>query len=104
MSSTNLCVNTHIYKSQVTCIFIAMITYIILALQHRAEIIATYALCGFANVSSVGVQLGGLGPMAPHRKGDLAAVVMRSLLGGVIACLMTASIAGNTQSIICTPL
>ena len=60
----------------------------------RSEIIATYALCGFANLGSIGIQLGGLSPMAPKRTGDLAEIVLRSLLGGVVTCLMTASVAG----------
>ncbi|WAQ95142.1 S28A3-like protein [Mya arenaria] len=60
----------------------------------RSQIIATYALCGFANISAIGIQLGALGPMAPHRRGDLAGTVVRSLLGGVVTGLMTASIAG----------
>ncbi|CAC5393511.1 SLC28A [Mytilus coruscus] len=63
-------------------------------LSVRSETIATYALCGFANFSALGMQLGALGPMAPSRKGDLAQIVMRSLLGGIIACLITASVAG----------
>lgn len=62
--------------------------------QAKSEVIAIYALCGFANFSSIGIQLGGLGPLAPKRKGDLAQVVLRALLGGVMACLLTASIAG----------
>lgn len=61
----------------------------------RSQIIATYALCGFSNLGSVGVQLGALGPMAPERKGDLASVVLRALLGGIVTCLMTASVAGK---------
>ncbi|XP_041367235.1 solute carrier family 28 member 3-like [Gigantopelta aegis] len=63
-------------------------------LSIRSEIIATYALCGFSNLSSIGIQLGGLGPMAPKRSGDLAQIVIRALFGGIIACLMTASLAG----------
>ncbi|KAJ8320055.1 hypothetical protein KUTeg_001642 [Tegillarca granosa] len=62
--------------------------------QAKSEVIAIYALCGFANFSSIGIQLGGLGPLAPKRKGDLAQVVLRALLGGIMACLLTASIAG----------
>lgn len=61
----------------------------------RSEIIATYALCGFANFSSLGITLGALCPMAPSRRSDLAEVVLRALLGGIIACLITASVAGN---------
>ncbi|XP_069109909.1 uncharacterized transporter HI_0519-like isoform X1 [Argopecten irradians] len=60
----------------------------------RSEVIATYALCGFSNLGSIGVMLGALGPMAPERRGDLATVVMRALLGGIVTCLITASVAG----------
>lgn len=68
-------------------------------IQVRSEIIATYALCGFANLSSIGIQLGALGPMAPSRRGDLAQIVLRALLGGIVTSLMTACIAGKTLSI-----
>ena len=61
----------------------------------RSEVIATYALCGFANIGSVGVMLGGLTPMAPTRRKDLARVVLRALIAGTVACFMTASIAGT---------
>lgn len=57
--------------------------------------IATYALCGFANLSSIGIMLGGLGPMAPDRVKDMAQIVFRALCGGVVVCLITASIAGK---------
>ncbi|XP_071829718.1 solute carrier family 28 member 3-like [Apostichopus japonicus] len=60
----------------------------------RSEIIATYALCGFSNVGSIGIQLGGLTPMAPSRAGDLASVALRALIAGSIACFTTACIAG----------
>ncbi|XP_064648103.1 solute carrier family 28 member 3-like [Lineus longissimus] len=63
-------------------------------LSVRTEIIATYALCGFANLSSIGIQLGGIGPMAPERKGDLAKLAVRALTAGFIVCLITASVAG----------
>ncbi|CAG5123478.1 unnamed protein product, partial [Candidula unifasciata] len=62
-------------------------------LSVRSEIIATYALCGFANLSSIGIQLGGLGPMAPNRLGDLAQIAVSALFGGIITNLMTACIA-----------
>ncbi|XP_045168667.2 solute carrier family 28 member 3-like [Mercenaria mercenaria] len=63
-------------------------------ISMRSQVIATYALCGFSNLSSIGIQLGALGPMAPERRGDLATIVLRSLLGGIVTCLITASIAG----------
>ena len=61
----------------------------------RSETIATYALCGFANLSSIGIQLGGLGPMAPNRLGDLAQLAVTALLGGIVTNLMTACVAGK---------
>lgn len=60
----------------------------------RSEIIATYALCGFANISSIGIQIGGMGPLAPSRRKDMATVAIRALIAGTIACFMTACIAG----------
>jgi len=63
-------------------------------LDPRSVTIATYALCGFCNFASIGIQLGGLGEMAPQRRADFARLVVRAMLGGVLACWMTASIAG----------
>ena len=62
-------------------------------LGDRSQILATYALTGFANLSSVGIQLGGIGAMAPTRRGDLASLGMRALLGGFLATLINACIA-----------
>jgi len=63
-------------------------------LTKRAEVIATYALCGFSNFASLGVQVGGLSPMAPNRKKDLTTLVFSAMIGGNMACFMTACIAG----------
>lgn len=63
-------------------------------LSPRAQTIATYALCGFANFSSIGIQLGGIGALAPNRRRDLSKVALRAMLGGAIANCTTASIAG----------
>lgn len=60
----------------------------------RSETIATYALCGFANFGSLGIQIGGLTSMAPGRKGDIASAAIRAMIAGTIACFMTACIAG----------
>ncbi len=60
----------------------------------KSIIIATYALCGFANVASIGIQIGGIGALAPKRQQTLAAFGVRSLIGGTIACFLTATIAG----------
>lgn len=63
-------------------------------LSERSVTISTYALCGFANFSSIAIQLGGIGTIAPSRKSDLAKLSMKSLIAGTIACLMTACVAG----------
>ncbi|MDD4961568.1 MAG: nucleoside transporter C-terminal domain-containing protein [Candidatus Marinimicrobia bacterium] len=63
-------------------------------LDERARTIATYAICGFANFSSIGIQLGGIGALAPGRKGTLAKVALKAMLGGAIASWITATIAG----------
>lgn len=63
-------------------------------LPDRAVVIATYALCGFANFSSIGIQLGGIGAIAPTRRGDLAKVALKAMAGGAIASFITATIAG----------
>ena len=57
-------------------------------------IISTYALCGFANFSSIGIQLGGISALAPERKSDLAKIGLRAMFGGAIASWLTATIAG----------
>jgi CNT family concentrative nucleoside transporter len=64
------------------------------ALDPRTFTIATYALCGFANFSSIGIQIGGIGALAPERRGDLARLGPRALLAGTFANFMTACIAG----------
>lgn len=65
--------------------------------QDRSEVIATYALCGFANISAMGVMLGGLGSLAEGRKSDMAKLVTTALLAGNIACFMTAAISGENN-------
>lgn len=64
------------------------------ALEYRSIVIATYALCGFSNFLSIGIQIGGIGPLAPSRRGDLAKLGIRALIGGTLASFMTATIAG----------
>jgi CNT family concentrative nucleoside transporter len=63
-------------------------------LSDEGRLIATYALCGFANFSSIAIQIGGIGGLAPERRQDLAKFGLRAVLGGTIATLMTATIAG----------
>ena len=64
------------------------------AISDRSAIIASYALCGFANFASIGIQLGGIGGIAPERRKDLASLALKAMLGGALASWMTASIAG----------
>lgn len=64
------------------------------SLSERSITIATYALCGFANFSSIAIQLGGIGGIAPSRRHDLARLGIKALIGGTLACFMTAAIAG----------
>ena len=63
-------------------------------LSVRTATIAAYALCGFANFASIGIQLGGIGSIAPDRKKDLAKLVTKAMLGGALASFLTATIAG----------
>jgi CNT family concentrative nucleoside transporter len=64
------------------------------ALDPRTVTLATYALCGFANFSSIAIQIGGIGALAPTRRGDLARLGLRSMIGGLLASYLTATIAG----------
>ena len=63
-------------------------------ISERSAIISTYALCGFSNFASIGIQLGGIGAMAPERKKDLAKLVTKAMFAGAIASWLTATIAG----------
>jgi len=64
------------------------------SLDPRSFTIATFALCGFANLSSIGIQIGGIGALAPNKKSELARLGIRAMLAGTMANLMSASIAG----------
>jgi len=64
------------------------------ALGSRDAQIATYALCGFCNLPSIAIQIGGLGGMAPNRRSDIAALGLRAMTAGAISCWMAAAIAG----------
>lgn len=63
-------------------------------LTERGAVIASYALCGFANFASIGIQLGGIGGMAPSRMGDLAGLGFKAMIGGAIAACMTGAVVG----------
>ncbi len=64
------------------------------ALSEKSIIIATYALCGFANIGSIGIQIGGIGALAPGQRQTLSKFGVRALIGGTVACFLTACIAG----------
>lgn len=67
-------------------------------LSEHSVLISTYALCGFANFSSIAIQLGGIGGLAPSRRSDIARLGMRAVMGGTLATMMTATIAGVLTS------
>jgi concentrative nucleoside transporter, CNT family len=68
-------------------------------LSDRSKVILTYALCGFSNFGAIGIQLGGIGPLAPQRTADLAQLGLRAMFGGMLACCMTACVAGMLYGI-----
>ena len=63
-------------------------------INEKTILMATYALCGFANFSSIAIQIGGISPLAPNRKSDLAKLGLKAVAGGALATLMTATLAG----------
>lgn len=63
-------------------------------MTQKGILMATYALCGFANFASIAIQIGGIGPLAPERKKDIASLGLKAVLGGSLATLMTATLAG----------
>ena len=67
-------------------------------MSERTKVILTYALCGFSNFGAIGIQLGGIGPLAPERRSDLAQLGLRAMFGGMLAACMTACLAGIMYS------
>ena len=63
-------------------------------LDPRSVILATYALCGFANFSSIAIRIGGIGALAPERRNDLARLGLKAMIAGLLACYLTACIVG----------
>ena len=63
-------------------------------ISERSAIISSYALCGFANFGSIGIQLGGLGAMAPEKRSELSKIVFKAMIGGALASWLTATFAG----------
>uniref|UniRef100_A0A803YS29 Sodium/nucleoside cotransporter n=1 Tax=Meleagris gallopavo TaxID=9103 RepID=A0A803YS29_MELGA len=76
------------------CWFGEMVEIKDFSFQERAESITTFALCGFANLSSIGIMLGGLTSMVPHRKSELASIVLRALLTGICVSMLNSCLAG----------
>lgn len=74
--------------------FIGYLSLNELTVEARSYTIATYALCGFANIASVAIQVGGIGSLAPERRGDMAKLGVKAMLGGLLATYLTACIAG----------
>ncbi|MFM8360448.1 MAG: nucleoside transporter C-terminal domain-containing protein, partial [Verrucomicrobiota bacterium] len=64
------------------------------SLDERSYLLATYALCGFANLGSVAIQIGGIGALVPVRRADLARLGLKAMFGGLLACYLTACIVG----------
>ena len=64
------------------------------ALSPRSAVIASYALCGFANFGSLAILIGGIGGLAPSRRGEIAALGLRSIVAGTLASAMTGCVAG----------
>src|ERR1035438_4814575 len=74
-------------------------------LQPRSFVIATFALCGFANFSSIAIQIGGIGALAPSRKSDLAKLGVKAMIVGTLANFMSACIAGILLYLfVCLPI
>ena len=78
----------------VTNEFVAYINMISMNLSPKSLIIASFALCGFANIGSVAIQVGGIGEIAPNRKEDLAKLGIKALICGTLASYLSATIAG----------
>ena len=64
------------------------------ALSERSRIIMTYAMCGFANLGSLGIMIGGLSAMAPERRSDIVSLGFKSIVAGTLATLMTGAVVG----------
>ncbi|MBT3636256.1 MAG: Na+ dependent nucleoside transporter, partial [Opitutae bacterium] len=67
-------------------------------LSARSVFLSPFALCGFANFMSIGIQIGGIGSLAPERRSDLAALGVKALIGGTLASLLSACVAGMFYS------
>jgi CNT family concentrative nucleoside transporter len=74
--------------------FIGYVSLNAATVDARSYTIAIYALCGFANFASIAIQVGGIGALVPERRGELARLGLRAMLGGLLACYVSATLAG----------
>ena len=74
--------------------FVAYANFVTMELTPRAKTVLTYALCGFSNFSCIGIQIGGIGALAPQKRDVLIRLGLTAVLGGTLANLLNASIAG----------
>lgn len=74
--------------------FIGYLSLNKLTVEPRSYALATFALCGFANFASIAIQVGGIGSLAPERRGEMARLGFKAMLGGLLACYLSASVAG----------
>jgi len=74
--------------------FIGYLSLNKLVVEPRSYALATFALCGFANFASIAIQVGGIGSLAPERRGEMARLGVKAMLGGLLACYLSASVAG----------
>ena len=88
-----LAVNEFVAFSQLGAYLPESLNEVVFA-SERSGKMAAYALCGFANFSSIGIQMGGITPLAPERKSDLSRIALKAMLGGAMASFMTATVAG----------
>lgn len=72
----------------------SLISQPVAVLSMRSAVISSYALCGFANIASIGIQIGGIGGMAPERRGDLARLGLRAMFAGALVSMLSGAIAG----------
>ena len=64
-------------------------------LDQRTFVLTSYALCGFANLGSIAIQIGGIGALVPSRRGELALLGWRAMLAGLLTCYLTAALVGT---------
>jgi CNT family concentrative nucleoside transporter len=88
LMGTKLVINEFVAYSDLSPMIVAK------ALQHKSIVIVSFALCGFANFSSIAIQVGGIGELAPNRRADLAKLGFKALICGTLASYLSATIAG----------